>query len=210
MVLISHNHYDHLDLATVERIWQRDKPRIIVPLGNDTIIKSHNSAIDVEAYDWGDSVNITDAVKNTLEPMHHWSARGLFDHNKALWAAFVIGTVSGNIYFVGDSGYGNGDYFMEARQKYSSMRLALLPIGSYNPRWFMSYGHMDPEEAVRAYHDLGEPLMIPSHYDVFRLTDVGYKQALEELKTAMEKYGVGDNKVHVISPGQNWTFPAVL
>ena len=91
--------------------------------------------------------------------MQHWSARGLFDHNKALWAALVIETSGGNIYFIGDSGYGNGRYFKRAKEKFGSFRLALIPIGAYEPRYFMEYAHMNPEESVRAHIDLGEPMM---------------------------------------------------
>lgn len=193
IVLISHNHYDHLDLDTIHKLWLNHKPKIITPLGNDTIIKSKDKAIEVEAYDWGDKIIISEDITINLDPMQHWSARGIFDRNKALWAAFTIQTPNGNIYFVGDSGYGKGEHFKNARNKYGSFRLALLPIGAYNPRWFMSFAHMNPEEAVLAYIDLGEPHFIPGHYDVFKLTDEPYGEALKLLEEASIKYNTGLN-----------------
>ena len=120
----------------------KHKPRIITPLGNDAIIKKHNIEIEVEAYDWGDKVVINEQMNFHIEPMQHWSARGLFDKNKALWAALNIETKSGNIYFIGDSGYGEGCYFKKAKKKFGEFRLALLPMGAYEPRWFMKYAHM--------------------------------------------------------------------
>ena len=208
IVWVSHNHYDHLDLTTINLLWQKYKPRIITPLGNDTIIKAYNSEIEVEAYDWGEQVIINDYVKFHLEPMQHWSARGLFDRNKALWAALNIETNSGNIYFVGDSGYGNGRYFKKAREKFGSFRLALLPMGAYEPRWFMQYAHMNPEDMVRAYIDLGRPFTVPSHYDVFKLTDEPRGEALIKLEKAKKFLSVGD-KIRNLEPGQFWLLPSI-
>lgn len=207
VVLISHNHYDHLDLATLERLWNHAQPRIIVPLGNDKIIADYNSAIVSEAYDWGDIVQITPEVTVHVEPMHHWSARGLFDRNKALWAAFTIAAPGGNIYFVGDSGYGNGEYFRAAKEKFQSFRLAILPIGDYDPRWFMAYGHMNPEEAVLAFADLGCPQLLPIHYRTFPLADTGYEQPLEDLHRAMAAHKVTEDKIVPLMAGESWLVP---
>lgn len=189
IVLVSHNHYDHLDLRTLKKLWQYHKPRIITPLGNDTIIKSASKDILSQAFDWGQTVKINNEVSITLEPMQHWSARGIFDRNKALWAAFVIQTPSGNSYFIGDSGYSR--YFKAAKEKYNNFRLALLPIGAYEPRWFMSYTHMNPDDAMLAHIDLGEPYTIPGHYDVFKLTNEPYGDALIKLDEAKKKYDTG-------------------
>lgn len=206
IVLVSHNHYDHLDLDTLYKLWNKYQPRIITPLGNDTIIKSKNKAITAEAYDWGDQVVINDKVAIGLDPMQHWSARGLFDRNKALWAAFTIQTPGGNIYFVGDSGYGAGQHFKAAKAKYGSFRLALLPIGAYNPRWFMSYAHMDPEEAIFAYIDLGKPTFIPGHYDVFKLTDEAYGEALKILDKAAKDHNA-DKNIIPLKVGEQYNVP---
>lgn len=206
VVWVSHNHYDHLDLATIDRLWKKFKPRIITPLGNDTIIKSHNSDIKAEAYDWYDRVSITKDITFHLSPMQHWSARGIFDKNKALWAALTIETTSGNIYFVGDSGYGNGRYFKSDYQKFAPYRLALLPMGAYAPRWFMKYAHMDPEEFILAHLDLGAPITVPSHYDVFKLTNEGRGDALIKLAEAKKKHSV-DKSIKVMEVGESLAVP---
>ncbi len=206
VVWISHNHYDHLDLATIDLLWEKHKPRIIVPLGNDSIIKNHNYTIKIEAYDWGDQVIINDDIKFHIEPMQHWSARGLFDRNKALWAALNIETRFGNIYFIGDSGYGEGRYFKRAKEKFGQFRLALLPMGAYEPRWFMKYAHMNPEDMVMAHIDLGRPFTVPSHYDVFKLTDEPRGEALINLEKAKELLSVG-KKIKTLEPGQFWLVP---
>lgn len=191
IVWISHNHYDHLDLKTINMLWQKHNPRIIVPLGTDATIKSFNKSIKVEAYDWYESVTISDNVKFHLYPMHHWSARQIFDHRKALWAALIIDTPGGKIYFVGDTAYADGIVFKKIRAKFGDLRLAILPMGAYEPRWFMKNVHMNPDDFIRAYMDLGMPNTIPTHYDVFKLTDEKYGQALVDLKIAMKKYNVG-------------------
>ena len=186
LILVSHNHYDHLDLETIEKLWERDQPLIITPLGNDTIIKNYNEGIKVEAYDWHDVVTISKEIAVHLDPMHHWSARGIFDKNHALWSAFTIVTPHGNIYFIGDSGYGDGENFIKAKDKHGSFRAALIPIGAYKPKWFMDYAHMSPPEAIRAYHDLGEPFSIASHFDVFPLADDEYGEAIKDFNIAAD------------------------
>jgi L-ascorbate metabolism protein UlaG (beta-lactamase superfamily) len=204
LVLISHNHYDHLDLTTIKRLWQRDRPRILTPQGNDTIIHSKVPEARVETHDWGDQVVVGPQLTVHFEPMHHWSARSPFDRNRALWAAFVLTTPGGRIYFVGDSGYGGGDTFREARAKYGSFRLAILPIGSYDPRWFMAYGHMNPEEAVRAWNELGRPFMLPTHYRTFQLADTAYGQPLIDLGVAMEAAKAPEGRIRPLMAGEHW------
>lgn len=207
VVLVSHNHYDHLNLATLARLWHRDSPRIIVPLGNDALLSGYDPAITAEAYDWGAKVRLGDKVAVHLEPMHHWSARGIFDRNKALWAAFTITTPGGNIYFVGDSGYGNGDVFRAAKEKFSQFRLAILPIGDYDPRWFMAYGHMAPEECVQAFADLGRPFVLPIHYRTFPLADTGYDQPLVDLRRAMVGQQMAPERIIPLEIGESRMIP---
>ena len=152
-------------------------------------------------------VVINPLVAIHLEPMHHWSARGIFDHNQALWAAFVITAPGGNIYFVGDSGYGNGDYFRAAKEKFQQFRLAILPIGDSNPSWFMAYGHMSPAEMVQAFEDLGGPFIVPMHYHTFPLADTGYDQPLVELKTALDGKQVAEERCRPLAIGASLMLP---
>lgn len=207
IILISHNHYDHLDIDTIKRLWNRSssKPKIITPLGNDLVIKRHIPSVEIETYNWGESTSHK-AVKIHIEPMQHWSARGLFDKNKALWAAFTIETSGGNIYFIGDSGYGKGRYFKAAREKFESFRLALLPIGAYKPRELMEYSHMTPEEMVLAHMDLNSKYTVPSHYDVFRLASESYGDAEKELKLAKARFNIEEN-IHIVKIGTSWLVP---
>mgnify|MGYP001436876818 CR=1 FL=1 len=204
LVLISHNHYDHLDLATIEQLWHRDHPRILTPLGNDTLIHSRVPQARIETGDWGGQVVITPQLTVHFEPMHHWSARTPFDRNRALWAAFVLETPGGNIYFVGDSGYGGGDCFRQARNKHGGFRLAILPIGTYDPRWFMASNHMNPEETVQAWQILGKPFMLPSHHRTFHLADTSYDQPLIDLGTAMEGAKVLEGRIRPLMAGEHW------
>lgn len=204
LVLISHNHYDHLDLATVERLWHRDRPRIITPLGNDTLIRERIPEARVDAYDWGQQVAVSPAVTVHLEPMHHWSARSPWDRNRALWAAFVLITPDGKMCFIADSGYGGGDYFRAIAAKHGPLRFAALPIGSYDPRWFMAYNHMNPEEAVRAWTDLGGPPMLPIHYGTFQLADTGYAVPLRDLAKAMMTAEGAKDSIRPLMAGQHW------
>ena len=202
LVWISHNHYDHLDLRTVNMLWKVHKPKIITPLGNDTIIQSTNRHIHVKTLDWGQSLEISKNIHFYLTPSQHWSARGIFDRNRALWGALTMTTPSGNLYFVGDSGYGDGRYFKKDKETFGSFRLAILPMGAYEPRWMMKYAHMNPEEMVKAYYDLGRPITIPSHYDVFKLTDEGFGEAKSALQKAIEKTA-SKERIHVLDIGKS-------
>ena len=201
-VLVSHCHYDHLDVATLSRLAATHAPRVITPLGNDTIMRQHDPAISAEAYDWGDRVDLG-PLAITLMPMRHWSARHLFDRNKALWAAFSIDTPAGRIYHVADSGYGDGHRFREARQS-GPIRLAILPIGAYEPRWFMREQHMDPGESVRAFLDLGAEFALAHHHGTFRLTDEAIDAPERALIEARAAAGIAPTRFRVLRPGEAW------
>ncbi len=177
---------NHLDLATITRISRRDRARVIVPAGNDTTILRHDQSVRVSAYDWGEGDDISADVRVELRPLQHWSARGVFDRNRALWAAYVITTPAGNIYFAGDTGYGNGEHFRIVKEEFGPFFLALLPIGCSKPEWFMQYQHMGPADAVRAFYDLGEPFVLPTHHSTFPLADNGYSDPLDNLALALE------------------------
>ncbi|MBS4169126.1 MBL fold metallo-hydrolase [Parachlamydia sp. AcF125] len=201
LVLVSHNHYDHLDLKTIEKLWRRDRPLILTPLGNESIIHQKDSNIEVKTLDWGQSISFNSILSLHLEPVQHWSARGIFDRDKALWGAFVICTPSGPLYFAGDSGYCK-EIFCKTKEKFGCFRLACLPIGAYEPRWFMRYGHMNPEESVQAFKDLGEPFTIGIHFGTFQLSDEGYLDPIAGLDRARKKFQVPEEKFCVLKIGQ--------
>lgn len=206
IILISHNHYDHLDISTIKKIWYRDRPKIIAPLGNDFIIQSKDPSISVEVVDWNQKIPFNKNVNIHLTPVQHWSGRGLMDKNKALWGAFVIETTHGNIFFCGDTGY-EKNIFRNTLKRFGSFRFAMLPIGAYEPRWFMKYAHMNPEEAVLAYNDLGQPYTAAIHFETFRLTNEGYAEPRSHLSEACIKYGVVLQKFRALKIGEAWMIP---
>jgi L-ascorbate metabolism protein UlaG (beta-lactamase superfamily) len=203
-VLVSHGHYDHLDVATLSRLAVAHQPRVITPLGNDAVMRARDAAIAAESFDWHQRVIQAPDLAVTLVPLRHWSARGLFDRNKTLWAGFVIETPAGRIYHVTDSGYGDGLRFREARERYGPFRLAILPIGAYEPRWFMCDQYMNPEEAVRAFADCGAELALAHHHGTFKLTDEAIDAPGIALSQALEAAGIAGERFRVLRPGQAW------
>ena len=202
VVLISHNHYDHLDIATLRRLHADHAPRIITPLGNDTIIKNAHDGIRVEAHDWGDRIELGNGVFVHLEEAYHWSARGVRDRLRALWAAFVIETPGGKIYHIGDTGFHDGKIFPAVREKHGLIKLAILPIGAYEPRWFMAEQHMNPDEAVRAFISSGAQRAVAHHWGTFQLTHEGVTAPPEDLRKALKAHGVIEERFAVLRPGE--------
>jgi L-ascorbate metabolism protein UlaG (beta-lactamase superfamily) len=203
-VLVSHGHYDHLDIATLSRLAGAHRPRVITPLGNDAIMRNRDPAIATEAHDWGDRVDLGAGVSVTLVPTQHWSARSLSDRNMSLWASFVIETPGGLLYYVADSGYGEGHNFRFARERHGAIRLAILPIGAYEPRWFMRSAHMNPAESVQAFIDCGAEYALGHHYGTFQLTDEAIDAPLIALAEALNTAGISTERFRTLRPGQLW------
>ncbi len=172
LVLVSHNHYDHLDLPTLRRLGVP----ILTPLGNGALMDR------ARELDWWQSVTVG-SLTITSVPAQHFSARGLSDRNACLWGGFVISGPSGNVYFAGDTGWGK--HFSEIAQRFGPIRLALLPIGAYLPRWFMKPAHIHPAEAVDAHLALGARTSVPMHYGTFELGDDGELEPVEDLRRAI-------------------------
>ena len=204
VVLVSHGHYDHLDLATLSRLAAVHRPRVVTPLGNDTIIRNHDPAVAAEAYDWEDQVKIGEGVAVTLVATRHWSARNLSDRNMSLWASFVIEAPGGRVYFVADSGYGSGSHFRKARERHGPFKLAILPIGAYEPRWFMRDQHMNPGESVQAFIDSGAEFALAHHYGTFQLTDEPIDAPVLALADALANTGIPAERFRALRPGEVW------
>jgi L-ascorbate metabolism protein UlaG (beta-lactamase superfamily) len=202
IALVSHGHYDHLDLATLSKLAARFSPRVITPLGNDVTMRSADSAIRAEAFDWHSRVELGSRVAVTLVPIRHWSARGLFDRNKALWAGFVLETPAGKIFIVCDSGYGEGTHFRRVGQAHGPLRLALLPIGAYEPRWFMRDQHMNPSDAVQALNDCGAEQALAHHHGTFQLTDEAIDAPVTGLHAALDEAKIPRERFVALKPGQ--------
>lgn len=200
-VLLSHNHYDHLDLATLSRLVRVYDPPIITPLGNDAIVRQEIPRARFETRDWGESVSLGQANIH-LTPVHHWSARGMRDRRMALWAGFVIETPAGKIYHVGDTGFHEGINFVQAAQDHGPFRLAILPVGAYEPRWFMKGQHMNPDEAVRGKLACNAGFAVGHHWGTFQLTDEAIEAPIQALAKALVEHGVDPARFPALRPGQ--------
>ena len=205
LVLISHDHYDHLDTATLRSLDQKYKPRVIVPLGNRALVQQSMPASKVTEHDWGDAVLFelaTRSMKVHVEPMLHGSGRTPFDQMQTLWAAFVIEAGGLKIYHVGDSGYGNGENFRAAGKKHGGFDLAILPIGAYEPVAFMADSHMRPSQAVQAMLDAQAKTALAHHFEAFQLGFEGYKAPRQELLQALSTRAIDLGRFALLQPGQ--------
>ncbi len=198
-VLITHGHYDHLDQATLRLLRPRpiSAPKIIAPLGSGRAIPGGASEVD-----WGDALDIAPGVRAHAVPCHHWSARTPWDRNRALWCGYAIETPAGLILHIGDTGFHDGALFAELRQCFGEPLLATLPIGAYEPRWFMRPQHMDPDEAVAAFRLLGARHGIGHHWGTFHLTDEPIDEPAVRLAAACARAGV--EGFTAFRPGQVW------
>jgi L-ascorbate metabolism protein UlaG (beta-lactamase superfamily) len=176
-VLLSHNHYDHLDLPTLRRLAARRDSTFIVPTGVARLLRSQNIGPTHEL-DWGDSFSLSGFTIHCV-PALHFSSRSLHDRNRTLWCGYVIECQNRIVYFAGDTAF--GPHFSQIREKFGSPHLALLPIGAYLPRWFMSPVHMGPDEAVQAHEILAAKTSIAIHHGTFQLADDGIDTPKREL-----------------------------
>lgn len=206
VVLITHNHYDHLDIATLKRLTEEFDPLIVTPLGNDAIIRTRLPDARIVTLDWGESWRV-EGVSFTAEPCHHWSARGLRDQRMALWAGFVIESAAGRIYHIGDTGFHGGLNYKAAAEKYGGFRLAILPIGAYEPRWFMKEQHQNPEEAVEGFRMLNAAHAIGHHFGTFQLTDEAIGAPVEALAQALQAAEIEPGRFLPLLPGEMFDVP---
>lgn len=205
-ILLSHNHYDHLDLAALAELHDRFEPVIITPLGNGAIVNKTGLKHQIAEADWGDTVFLNKAMKVTLTPARHWSKRTFKDRNMALWSAFLLETPFGPVYFAGDTGYGNGDHFRAIKDKFGPPCLSLLPIGAYEPRWFMKGQHMNPNDAVKAHLDLESTRSLAIHHGTIQLTDEAIDDPVKDLAIALQHNAVDPERFHMLECGQSKTY----
>lgn len=201
VVMISHNHYDHMDLASLKAVDAKFHPLFLVPLGDEKRLKEAGIQNVVEL-DWWQEIKVKDATI-TFTRVQHWSNRGLFDKFKSLWGGYMVSTPNIKFYFAGDTGYSN--HFKETFSKLGAPDVALLPIGAYEPRWFMKLHHINPEESVQAHLDLNARISLPMHFGTFQLTNEGYDDPVMGLKKALKKLKVEEDKYPVLDQGQTFT-----
>jgi L-ascorbate metabolism protein UlaG (beta-lactamase superfamily) len=199
-VLLSHNHYDHLDIHTVDRLHERFNPHFIVPLGVEKFLH-HHGITQTTHLDWWDKTAINNQLGLTAVPARHFSGRGLFDRNKTLWCGFVLHTSQGNVYFAGDTGY--GDFLKTIGNRFGPMHASMIPIGAYKPRWFMEVIHMSPDEAVRAHLDVQSQKSIAMHFGTFPMADDGMYEPIRDLRIAQKKHKVSEAKFRIFQQGES-------
>jgi L-ascorbate metabolism protein UlaG (beta-lactamase superfamily) len=202
LLLVSHNHYDHMDLPTLRDVQTRWQPRVATGLGNERhLVKAGiRSAVEL---DWWQSAELA-GVKVTYVPAQHFSARNLHDRNRSLWGGFVIEAKGATVYFAGDSGY--CPHFVEIGHRFPRIDLAMLPIGAYEPRWFTRQNHVDPEEAVRAHLDLKARRSIAMHFGTFQLTDEAIDAPERALQQARARAGLEQQDFDVLAFGETREF----
>ena len=205
-VVLSHNHYDHLDLDTLRRLVARGPVRVIAPLEHRALLARAGVADPVEL-GWWDSAPLGGGVTTTLVPARHWSSRSLGDDNRALWGGHVLDLPGGALYFAGDTGYGDGWHFVAARRRLGPFRAALIPIGAYEPRWFMHPQHMNPEEAARAFEDLGTASALAIHHGTWQLTDEAHDAPALALETALAEREIDPARFRALGNGVAWDVP---
>jgi L-ascorbate metabolism protein UlaG (beta-lactamase superfamily) len=205
-VLLSHNHYDHLDIEALKQLHKQFEPVIITPLGNAAIVNKTGCKHEIAEADWQDTFPLNSEVKVTLTPARHWSKRTLNDRNMALWCGFLLQTPFGPIYFAGDTGYGNGSHFRDILDRYGPVRLSFLPIGAYEPRWFMKAQHMNPDDAVKAHLDLQSQQSIAFHHGTIQLTDEAMDAPQKDLAIGLKDNAVDPARFLVLDCGQSKKF----
>lgn len=200
-VLLSHNHYDHLDVDTLARLQATHRPRIVTTLGNDAIVRRAVPNADIAVGDWGDTIPVGAGVESALVRANHWSARGTRDRRMALWCGHYLKTPVGTVWFAGDTGYGNGAIFRQIAEEHGPPDVALIPIGAYAPRWFMQAQHADPCEAVRIFEDVGARRAIGIHWGTFQLTDEPREAPASELAEALAARRINPARFLAATPG---------
>jgi L-ascorbate metabolism protein UlaG (beta-lactamase superfamily) len=198
VVLVSHNHYDHMDVPTLRALATAHDPYVVVPLGNRAHLDRFGLPGATEV-DWGDTVELGNGVRVTALPARHWSSRTMGDRRRTLWAAYLIEGPSGRVYVAGDTGYGS--HLAAAGEAYGPFRLALLPVGAFRPRWFMHPVHVAPDEALRAATELRARTSVPMHYGTFQLGDDGLMEPVDTLRADLARLGPSAPRVLVLEHG---------
>ena len=207
IVVISHNHYDHLDQPSVNALYQRQKespPLFVVPLKQKEWFDDQGIP-SVTELDWGEHT-VFEQWKIYAVPVQHWTARGLFDRNKVLWAGWVLEHPDFRFFFAGDTGYSKD--FPDLGERFGRFDLAAIPIGAFEPRWFMKQAHINPEEAVQIHKDIHAERSIAIHWGTFQLTDEPMDLPPKRLKMALKEAGLKEDAFVALQHGETITLPS--
>lgn len=205
LVLISHSHYDHLDLPTLDALWRRDQPRFVVGLGAGPILRGAGIP-KVRELDWWRGFTDPAGLRVMSVPVQHFGNRGLCDRGGQLWTGYVVeGPAAGRVYFSGDTGF--GPHFAAAQEKFGDFRLAVLPIGAYQPQWFMEHVHMDPAGAVKAHQALRAQTSVGIHFGTFDLAFEGREDPITDLAAARKLANLPPEAFWALAPGEGRDVP---
>lgn len=209
LVLVSHNHYDHMDLATLKRLWDRDRPLIVTSLGNDRVMI--DAGVPARALDWGQSLDVRPGMRVAVTRNHHWGSRWFSDRNRALWSSFVVELSGGNFFFSGDTGLGDGKWPAEAAAL-GPIRLAAIPIGAFRfeEKQMASGSHVGPLGALHIWQGLGQPQAIPIHWGTFRLSREGYHTPPRMLAQMQRCAGADPRRFAPAAIGQSVDVPPLV
>lgn len=203
VVLLTHNHYDHMDIFTLREIYKKYRPKIFTPLGNSLYLKKKgiSQAIDM---DWWGKKSLSKDVNLVCVPAEHFSSRAFSDRNKTLWSGFVLETSRGNIYFSGDTAYGN--FVKKISEKYNSFILGFLPAAVWKPVWLMKPVHISPDDAVQMHKDLNIKTTIGIHHGTFKLSDDGQDEGPDRIRELVKNSSPKTIDFRILENGQTIVF----
>jgi len=199
VVTVSHNHYDHLDIVSLKALYKLNPDALFLVAKGDKSLLIKSGIKNVKEFLWWEDFEIKNTVF-TFTPAQHWSARGLKDRNKSLWGGWFMQLADLTVYHAGDTGYSND--FKETRSKLGSPDFAMIPIGGYDPRWFMSYHHVKPSESIQIALDLGVTRSVGMHWGTFILTDEDILEPAELIDKELKKLNLADDFFTTPKPGE--------
>lgn len=206
VVLISHNHYDHLDLPSLKKLEALFSPLFIVPLGDKGWLMKRGLKRVVEL-DWWESIRLSSQTTIHFVPAQHWSGRWIFDRNKSFWGGFVVEEGDFRLFHAGDTGYGS--HFKEIGRRFP-IDVALLPLGAYKPQWFLKFVHMNPEEALQAHLDLKAKQSFGMHHDCLNLSSLDYLEVEKDFQEALERSPIGESTFSLLDNGEFYSSGRIM
>ncbi len=203
IILISHDHYDHLDIVSLNQLIERDQPKLYMGLGVGERLPDFAQVIEL---DWGQNAQVADDFELWFLDVQHFSGRTLTDRNTTLWGGFLLKIAGQKIYFGGDSGY--ADHYQRTYERFGPVDLAFMPIGAYSPMKMFKPVHMNPAEAVQAHKDLQARLSIGMHYSTFQLSAESRTEPVERLEQAKQATDIAASSFITLEIGQPFIIPS--